>query len=175
MPRFRRSGSFSGRARAPRRQILNVAATAEVDGLVTVVGVAKALFSMGIVVGSIPVTLVRTRGRIMTSLQAVASAGIDRFAVGMIVVSSDAFAAGVGSLPGPLSDGTNDWVVWSPLTNIHLGNIVGENAVDRVDVDSRGMRKLKEGDVLAIMVEVESDVAGATYDLTFSFRQQFKV
>ena len=175
MAKFRRSGSFSGRSSAPRRQIFNQAITGEVDGLVTVVGVAKAVGSVGIASGEAPVTLVRTRGRWQTNIAAVAARGIDRIVFGMIVVSSDAFAIGVTALPGPISDPENDWIVWSPLMNSH-GTDTAQDVEfnDRVELDSRGMRKLKLGDVLAVMFEVESDVAGTTWDIAYAFRQQFK-
>ena len=173
MPRFR--GSFSGRSRAPRRQILNFANTGEVDGLVSVVGIAKAVGSTGIAFTEGALTLVRTRGIVQTGIAAVAARGIDRIVMGIIVVSSDAFGIGATALPGPISDGENDWIVWTPLMNVH-GTVAAEDNqfVDRQLIDSRGMRKLKLGDVLAVMFEIESDVAGTTWDIGYSFRQQFK-
>ena len=174
MPRGRRA--FAGRGvKPPQRQIFNTAITGEVDGLVTVVGIAKAAGSVSIASGELPVTLVRTRGRWQTDVAAVAARGIDRFVMGMIVVSADAFAIGVTALPGPITDSENDWIVWSPLMNVHGSTVTSAREfTDRADLDSRGMRKLKEGDILAVMFEVESDTAGTTWDIGYAFRQQFK-
>ena len=170
MPRFRRSGSFGGRSPAPRRQIFNTGITGEVDGLTTVVGVAKVVGSVGIASGEAPVTLVRTRGRWNLSLAAVSAVGIDRCVMGIIKVSTDAFAIGVTALPGPLSDVENDWLLWQPLINAHISVTGDQFNGDIESFDSRGMRKLKEGDVLAVMFEMESDVAGTVYDIGYAFR-----
>ena len=97
-------------------------------------------------------------------------------AFGIIVVSSDAFAAGTASLPGPLSDAGNDWFVWVPF---HFMTGAGASAGDealvfRTSFDSRGMRKLKIGDVTAPVIEVEADLAGGTIDIGYSYREQIK-
>ena len=179
MPRgFRRSGSFSGRTGAPRRQIFNTAITGEVDGVVPIVGVAKALGSFGVAAGVIPVTLVRTRGRVQARMDALpAAVFITRIVMGIIVVSADAFAIGFTAVPGPISDSENDWVLWEPLMLLGTPSALpeGDSRFDKVTYDSRGMRKLKEGDILAVVFEVESDVAGGSIDIGYSFREQFKV
>ena len=38
-----------------------------------------------------------------------------RGAIGFIVTTAEAFAAGIGSLPTPLDDAENDWYVWEPF------------------------------------------------------------
>ena len=174
---FRRRGSFSGRSTASKRQIANLSVRGEVDGAVAVVGIVKAAFSMSTVAGEVPVTLVRTRGQWTMRLASFPPAvAIWRAALGIIVVSADAFAIGVTALPGPLSDSENDWVVWSPVAiPVPTATIDGQmNGMISADFDSRGMRKLKEGDVLAAMFELESDVAGGTVDVAYILREQFK-
>ena len=170
-------GSFSGRSKAPQRQIFNQAITGEVDGAVPVIGTVKVVGSIGVASGEAPVTLVRTRGQWHIRLASFPGAGISimRAAMGLIVVSTDAFAIGVTALPGPLSDPENDWIVWSPSALSFPGS-VGEGFIldARMDFDSRGMRKLKLGDVLAVMFEITSDVAGGSLDIAYLFRQQFK-
>ena len=171
MGRLRRTGTFSGRSAAPRRQIFNQGITGEVDGVTTVVGVVKVVGSIGVANGEAPVTLVRTRGRWEFSVASVSALGIDRCVMGIMIVSADAFNIGVTALPGPLSDIENDWIVWEPLINAHTSS---QAEGDIRSFDSRGMRKLKLGDVLAVMFEIESDVAGTIYDIGYAFRQQFK-
>ena len=97
--------------------------------------------------------------------------------MGIILVSTDAFAAGIGSLPGPLSDSGNDWYVWTPFA-LAFDDVEAEfdsKWVDVVDFDSRGMRKSKFGQVSAVILEVESDRAGHSIDSCVSFREQFKL
>ena len=100
-----------------------------------------------------------------------------RGAFGQIVVSEDAASIGVTALPGPLSDIENDWFVWVPFT-LAFDNVLTEfdsMYFQQVTFDSRGMRKLKKGDGLVSMLEVESDLAGDSIDSNVSFRQQFKL
>ena len=172
--RFR--GSFGGRSSAPKRQIGNLAITGEVDGGTTVVGTAKFVGTFGIASGTSPVTLVRTRGIVSARLSAFAgSPSIMRLVFGLIVINSDAAAVGVTAIPGPLTDSENDWIVWTPLTLLTAGAAeAGVDHFDRQLIDSRGMRKLKFGDVITAVIEVESDVAGNTVDIGYAFREQFK-
>ena len=171
-------GGFTRGARGvrpPQRQIISSAVTGEVDGGTSAIGVAKFAGSTFFAIGT-SLTLVRTRGVVSARVSAFAgSSSIMRGVLGMIVASTDANGIGVTALPGPISDGENDWVVWTPFTLIHTGaTSEGVFEMDRQLIDSRGMRKLKFGEVLAIMVELESDVAGNTIDLGYALRCQFK-
>ncbi len=168
--------SFSGGRgfKPPQRQITNLAIDGEIDGTVLVAGTVKALGTVGIAtIGS--GTIVRTRGQFSVMAEtSPASQAIVRGALGIILVSSDAFAA--AALPGPLSDSENDWYVWAPFAMNMGATVVAEDILAnvRVDFDSRGMRKSKLGDVSAVIIEYVSDVAGGTMDLSYSFREQFK-
>ena len=177
MPRFRRSGSFSGRSVAPRRQIFNQAITGDVDGAVPVAASnVKTLGSVGVASGEAPVTLVRTRGRYSIGLTVFPGARANwRGVLGMIVVSADAFAIGITAVPGPLSDPENDWIVWAPtVLTVNTAALEGNAVFDTVDFDSRGMRKLKLGDVLAVVYELFTDAGGGAFDVSYLLRQQFK-
>ena len=175
MPRFRRSGTFSGRSPAPRRQIENFGITGTFDGIPTIVGFVKTVGSVGVAILEDPETLVRTRGFFNISVISGQAASIIGGAFGMYVVTADAFAIGITALPGPLTDSRNDWFVWQPFT---LGgtsaSVTSLPGNVQIPFDSRGMRKLKDGDVLAVMLELESNVAAVTIDGAYSFRQQFK-
>ena len=175
MPRrgFSRTG-----VRPPQRQIANDAFDAEVDGLVTIIGTVKAAYTFGLALVESAATLVRSRGEFSVRIAAAAAGNtIIRGAFGMIVVSTDALAIGVTALPGPLSDGPNDWFVWVPFTLIGDDTLSdAETQFTRTIVfDSRGMRKMKSGDALAPVIEVVSDLAGNTIDSSFMVRHQFKL
>ena len=179
MPR-RRSGSFSGRSRAPQRQIANFGLTAEIDGLTTSsAATIKGAFSFAVTLGNTDAaTLVRTRGSLLVRAAAAAAGdSLVRGAMGMLVISEDALAIGVTAIPGPLSDVENDWFVWVPFSLAFDNTLTEFDSAyfDRVMFDSRGMRKLKQGDALIPVLEVDSDVSGNSIDATISFRMQFKL
>ena len=178
MPRSR--GQFSrGNIRAPQRQIANFAITAELDGLVTSsAATVKGAFTVGLALTEAAATLVRTRGMLAVRVAAAAAGNsITRGALGMIVVSQDAFDIGLTALPGPLSDSQNDWFLWVPFTLMHDDQLAEFDSkfVASVPFDSRGMRKLKFGDVLAAVLEVDSDLSGSALDAALVLRTQTKL
>ncbi len=174
----RRSFVGGGAVRPPQRQISNLAITGLFDGVVPVAGVVKALGTFGIATAEGALTIVRTRGQLMAFARTeAASDQIIRGALGIILVSSDAFAVGVTAIPGPLSDSLDDWYVWVPFNLMTAnGAALGDEAlVARENFDSRGMRKSKFGEVSAVVLELESDVAGASVDVSYAFREQTKL
>ena len=97
-------------------------------------------------------TVVRTRGQISTISDQIATLEIATAAIGMIVVSEDAFAAGIGSVPGPVSDiGNDEWLLWQGL-NSYFDLIAGGDAVIQV-LDSKAKRIVREGNRVAVVVE----------------------
>ncbi len=112
-------------------------------------------------------TVRRTRGvAIISSDQA---AGVeDQFgALGFIMVNDLALAAGAVSIPGPVTDGSDDgWFVWQPLLGV--GNIGANGRVGYVvPFDSKAMRRVEEGFGIAIMVENAS--AANVFDFALGF------
>ncbi len=168
---------------APKRQIANdgtdIQSGAELIFLATDL---KAISNnVGFALAVPAATIVRTRGVFRASVITAGSASTRiSGAMGMIVVSENAFTAGILSLPTPLSDTENDWFVWVPFV-LHVdatdpsANDVFSDYV--VNFDSRGMRKLKQGDVLAIVYEAAQSLAvtGTKLDLSTIFRSQFKL
>ncbi len=77
-------------------------------------------------------------------------------AVGGAVVSDQAIAAGVGSIPTPFAEiGSDLWFLHDQLTTQFLfGTGVGfiNDGVSK-DVDSRAMRKVEDGEDVAIVIE----------------------
>ena len=162
----------------PQRQINNFAITGEFDGITTATAGVKALGTVGVTTLQSS-TVVRTRGMFCSKVVSGVPAGnsIIRGAIGIIMVSSDAFTVGITAIPGPLSDSDNDWYVWAPFCHLlqsgdDEGIAIMANAV--VPFDSRGMRKVKVGDVSAVVVEYASDTNGTIFDGTYAFREQAK-
>jgi len=64
-------------------------------------------------------TVRRTRGGVFVSSDQGAAVELQTGAFGAIIVSDTAVAAGVASLPDPVTDASDDgWFVWVPFTQI---------------------------------------------------------
>ena len=179
---------FVGRGRgslpAPKRQIANDGLQGPNFAILTfgAVGTASALGSFGFLVTESAGTLVRTRGRIMVRVEASGTVN-NQFtgAVGMLVVSAEAFAAGLAAISTPLDDIERAWYVYEPFAV--MGRITGSSSGnDLVSVvefafDSRGQRKLKQGDMLVTVVECtqRSAVTGSVLSVAYQWRSQFKL
>ena len=80
-----------------------------------------------------------------------------------MVVSEEAAAAGVASIPDPDTNTDGDWLVWQSLitsfafgSDIGFGHGVGQQYV----VDSKAMRKVGNNKQVAIVVSNSSAVGG---------------
>ncbi len=116
-------------------------------------------------------TIRRTRGSFLwDSDQAVADEDY-MGAFGLIVVSDLAVAAGVASIPGPVTDANDDgWFVWEPmLSTFEFASVVGFESSSGLHgtFDSKAMRKVEEGFSIAIVVE-NASADGARFALGFS-------
>ena len=183
----RRTVGRRGGFQAPKRQIAN-------DGLTGGLGTSIATIAFGASVGPVKggfsiflsmtepaLTLVRTRGALV--IEMLTSGGVTNEvtgAVGMIVTSTDAAAAGIVSVPGPLSDIENDWFVYEPFAlATESANPPADSRVSHAAFrfDSRGMRKLKFGEALVMVAEaVQLDATtGTVIRLASQFRIQSKL
>ena len=179
---------FTGRGRgslpAPKRQIANDGlesgpSIATLTFLATTNAVAG--FSVGLLTAVPAATLVRTRGELV--IKVLTSGNITNQiagAFGMIVVSENAFGAGITALPTPLVDIENDWFVYEPFALQLEANNPPQDSIAAhrvVRFDSRGMRKLKDGDVLAMVIEANQTDAttGTVVRAAAHFRSQFKL
>ena len=178
MARGFRSSGRSG-IKPPQRQINNFAQSGIMDGITT----SAAAFVKALGTGGISTlqssTVVRSRGHFCSKLVAGAPSGnsIIRGAFGIIIVSADAFAVGITAIPGPLSDSDNDWYVWAPFChNVQSADdeAIAIQANVSLPFDSRGMRKVKVGDVSAVVVEYLSDTTGSVFDVGYVWREQAK-
>ena len=97
-------------------------------------------------------TLVRIRGMAVVFLTTLTSAG-DGFdgALGIGLVSNEAFAAGVASQPGALTDADWDGWVWHSFFHVHGVTATVSDGVNanlfmvRIPIDSKAQRKWSEG------------------------------
>jgi len=103
----------------------------------------------------IPATILRVRSRILISNDSPADTEQVNLAFGLGIVSSDAVAAGAGSLPDPDGEPEYPWLWWDDIAIQSFGGAVspveitpfGEGCREII-VDSKAMRKVKPGETL---------------------------
>ena len=106
-------------------------------------------------------TLVRLRGQAALYLSDVTSV-LDGFvgAVGIGIFTAEAFAIGITAVPTPIADAKWDgWIYWKPfqlVSQTTTDTLLGEEVLgaDKFEVDTKAMRKLREGDTVAMVMEV---------------------
>jgi len=106
-----------------------------------------------------PFTVVRTRGYWTIFSDQTAATEFYEAAFGMIVVSDQAVAAGVASVPTPATDTASDWHVYQRLANQYevtaAGGGAGSGLINgtSAEFDSKAMRKVDLGEDLISVVE----------------------
>ena len=103
------------------------------------------------------VTLIRTRGRVVATMITGAISDVTQYGIAIGIFSSDAFAAGVASLPGPLMDADYDWLWY--LTGAFGPSLAGTEdersmmTTISLELDSKAMRKLKPNQMVGFVAE----------------------
>ena len=112
-------------------------------------------------------TIVRTRGILSIRSDQAAVVEDQIGAVGFMLVTDEAVAAGAAAIPGPASEAGNDgWFVWVPFAQ--RGADVGTMPTSNQYVfDSKAMRKFQGGLQLVVMVENQSSVFGLAFQISF--------
>ena len=100
----------------------------------------------------------RTRGQVLVLSDQASVVEQQNGAFGMVVVTDLAAAAGAASIPGPVTDANDDgWFVWVPTLQATGGLIGGAPSVGVPQwphlFDSKAMRRVEEGFVIAVMFE----------------------
>ena len=135
------------------------------DDFTTVAQASKALIITLVLSNpGISETIVRTEGRILVLSDQAAAVERQFGAIGMVVVSDLAIAAGAASIPGPVTDGSDDgWFQWMPFLQEEQGAVVdqAEGIVSMAyTFSSKAARRVEEGFGVAIMVENASTGTG---------------
>ena len=139
--------------------------------LITVAPGTKALIAM-FALGNpgISETVRRTRGLIAVSSDQLAAIEEQVGAFGLMKVNNIALAAGAASIPGPVTDDSDDaWFVWVPFAQRSVSaNATGTRQSTVYEFDSKAMRTVEEGFGLAVMVENAHAVHGLNIQLAMS-------
>ncbi len=116
--------------------------------------------------GVAPDTIIRLRGMLQVASDQ-SGANEEPFgAFGIAVVSEQAFAIGVTAVPTPYTDADSDlWMMHGYFAApIRFNDATGfGNISQRVDFDSKAMRKLNEDETLIIVLENASATDGIRY------------
>ena len=129
-------------------------------------------------------TLVRLRGELLVFLTAsnASDGGWDEVAVGVCIVSENAFNVGITAIPTPATDIAWDGWLWywtgslkTPRVDAGPDNISIEGSMARIVVDSKAMRKIKATDVIVGVAEVGTEDGVATMELKMESRALVKL
>ena len=133
----------------------------------TITASGVVILGSGVTSTGAALTLMRTRGLLHLYLTSATAAG-DGYtgAMGIIVVSDQAFAAGVASMPSPANEAESNGWLYHQFLSVHAGEAGGlsggPEGSQRVDVDSKAMRKFdSEQTVVAILEVTETGTAVA--------------
>jgi len=172
----------SARRQGPRRHTL-WGASADATAVTALGGATSVLaqsFSEATLTafGASPSTVIRIRGSLyVQSDQSVA--GERPFgALGCAVVSEQARAAGIASLPSPITDEDSDlfflWIPWQAAATVSSTGGTFYDLMYDFPFDSKAMRKIQAGDALVTTIE-NAALAGIGAQFILKFRTLFKL
>jgi len=115
-------------------------------------------------------TLIRTRG--CWYVRNTIASSVGTIGIGIKIVDAVAFAA--GALPLPLTNIDDDWLVWSCTTLRGTGTGIEHLPYERVEIDSKAMRKVGENEVAVIVWEVVSVLNVPVIETAISLRVLLK-
>ena len=164
----RRFAVVHGQSRGPKRgtQWLGSAT----DTAVTTLGPGTAVLDQSFAFGE-PATIVRTRGLLSVAPDQVTGTEFPFGALGMAVVTDQATAAGVASMPTPITESDADsWFVWEAFAAsilLSTGAAFTTDAMQHFPFDSKAMRKVDDNSTAVVVLENSSAAAGLRFLITF--------
>ena len=154
-----RKSGFIRRSGVMRRESLWLGIT-ETANTITTASTAVLFAGFGAtLLGLRPFTIVRTRIHYSCSSDQSAQAEVWGCAFGGAVVSDQASAIGVTAVPTPATDSNSDlWFFYATLTGrVGFASAVGfSDSFNAIDIDSKAMRKVEDGEDVAMSLETLS-------------------
>ena len=117
-------------------------------------------------------TLMRCRGELLAVLDSPTDGDKASVACGIIRATEEQLAVGVTAVPNPSDDLDADWV-WHSFVPLSFVLATGNAAIEgagRIIVDSKAMRKFRQGEYFIIVVDNNSLAGTAAIDVTFGLR-----
>ena len=172
-----RSRSGFSRPRSRRKTAWALGPGSSVSDTVAVSG--KEILGAGLQATTEELTLVRVRGSFQAYLRAVAAIS-DGFhcAIGIGIVTVEAFDVGITAIPGPLTEMSWDGWLYHRFFDLHsavssFDQTAPMGSVD-IEVDSKAMRKIGSDQIIVAMLEVV-EAGTATMTVFFDTRVLFKL
>ncbi len=110
-----------------------------------------------------PFTIIRTHLELLVESDQSAASEFQLGAVGIAVVSDQASAAGVASVPTPITDADSDnWFLHQYfMANFLFATGAGFDGADGqiYSIDSKAMRKVNDSDDVVVVAEVDTNVS----------------
>ncbi len=130
-----------------------------------------ATFVGGSILFLVPATILRIRGAVQFHFDAAKQVGDEiNITLGLAVASTDAVAAGAGSMPDPGGEPEFPWLWWGDFF-LHAESTGAQEVwgltSQRVVVDSKAMRKVKPGQSLVWVGESSQQVGAPATFLDF--------
>jgi len=158
---FRRSGT---------RRSTEWFASADITGTASL-GVGTKILNQSLTtaeLAKLPFTVVRVRGEVLVISDQIAAQEEGLMGLGFGVFSDTAVAAGVASLPDPITNESDDlWFVHKFVFNLITASGLGGNIGGIQSFDSKAMRKVEEGSDIAVVVSNASGVFALEFWLKF--------
>jgi len=134
--------------------------------------------SVGVVANE-RLTIVRLRGHGYIHLDAGAVEESAVVGIGLIIAPTEAFSAGVGSVPTPLTDMEAPWI-WHDVFALGPAVIVADDGGDlsrniQFTIDNKAMRKFRTDEELGFVFEVDVISGTPNVDMFVAARQLFKL
>jgi len=172
--------SRGGVIRSGPRRATKWIASADIDAEASLAASASVLtqtLSAASLVNTLPATIVRTRGILWVSSDQEAQDEEPFGALGFAVVSEQARATGITAVPTPITDeGSDLWFVhqyWQADMSFISASGYTTNGFKAYEFDSKAMRKVQDGDSVAVVMENANASFGCTFIL--KFRMLFKL
>ena len=138
-------------------------------------GTTHSLGSGTIVVFNAPGTIMRVRGYASITIDAGAAADSMVLALGLIVANDDLVSAGATAFASPINDLDADWL-WHSFFPVHAESATpGDGADHNVQqvIDSKAMRRVKQNDNLAMVIDGQVLAGTPTADAVAGVRVLF--
>ncbi len=138
--------------------------------------VGSTLYGIGFTPVVSGLTLIRLRGELIVSSLLNAATDAMQMATGVMLVSEEAFAAGVASIPSPITDIDDDWL-WHQWHSVQSGTLgaPGQGTEYRFPIDNKAMRRFPGGKVLVAVTEVILEDGTVVVDTILNMRGLIKL
>ena len=153
--------------RSQKRQAAwaDIALFSRLNALGTAASLGSAFTAVGI---TERLTVARIRGTVSAHLDVGAALDAYTLGCGIIIVKDEAVAAGIASMPGPLLGLEQSWI-WHHIFSLGpaaTGTTDGAQILlnQTIELDTKAMRKMQDGDTLAFVWEGSQDNGTPTCD-----------